>query len=133
MRYARRGGELGSPPLSGIRAMVLFDMVGDCDLGVPREANSDPALYSTFAAAARRANASDSSAPFEGEARGVLDDHTPFIEAGVPALDLIDFDYGPGPTPGAWWHTTQDDLGHVCARSLGAVGEPALAALPAIR
>ena len=51
----------------------------------------------------------------------------------MPALDLIDFDYGPGPTPGAWWHTTQDDLGHVCARSLGAVGEPALAALPAIR
>ena len=133
VRYARRGGELGAPPLSGIRAMVLFDMVGDCDLGVPREANSDPALYSTFAAAARRASASDSSAPFEGEARGVLDDHTPFIEAGVPALDLIDFDYGSGPTPGAWWHTTQDDLGHVCARSLGAVGEPALAALPSIR
>jgi glutaminyl-peptide cyclotransferase len=133
VRYARRGGERGSPALSGIRAMVLFDMVGDCDLRVPREVNSDPTLYSTFAGAASRASASGSSAPFEGEAPGVLDDHTPFIEAGVPALDLIDFDYGPGPAPGAWWHTTQDDLRHVCARSLGAVGEPALAALPAIR
>ncbi len=48
-------------------------------------------------------------------------------------MDLIDFGYGPGPTPGAFWHTRQDTLRHVCARSLGAVGGPALAALPAIR
>jgi glutaminyl-peptide cyclotransferase len=63
----------------------------------------------------------------------VLDDHVPFLEAGVPAVDLIDFDYGPGPSPGAWFHTRQDDLKHVCARSLGAVGAPALAAVQAIR
>ena len=34
----------------------------------------------------------------------------------MPAVDLIDFDYGPGPAPGAFWHTRQDNLGHVCAR-----------------
>jgi hypothetical protein len=133
VRYARRGGGQGSPPLEAIRAMVLLDMVGDCDLRVPREANSDPALYSAFARAASEASPEGSSAPFEGEAPGVLDDHTPFIEAGVPAVDLIDFDYGPGPTPGAWWHTRQDDLDHVCPRSLAAVGGPALAALPGLR
>ena len=33
-------------------------------------------------------------------------------------------------TPGAWWHTRRDDLGHVCAGSLAAVGKPALAAIP---
>ncbi|HMC06083.1 MAG TPA: M28 family peptidase [Solirubrobacterales bacterium] len=130
VRLARRGGGQGSPPLHRIRAMVLFDMVGDCALGVPREANSSPGLYGTFARAGAEAG---SSSPFVGQGPGVLDDHTPFIEAGVPAVDLIDFDYGPGPTPGAWWHTRQDDLRHVCASSLDAVGAPALAALPAVR
>ena len=131
VRYALHGGSQGSPALADVRAMVLFDMVADCDLAVPREANSDPSLYQAFADAAR--SLSGSTAPFGGEAAGVLDDHTPFIQAGVPAVDLIDFDYGPGPSPGAWWHTREDDLEHVCARSLRAVGAPALVALPAIR
>jgi glutaminyl-peptide cyclotransferase len=131
VRYALNGGGQGSPALADIRAMVLFDMVADCDLAIPREANSDSSLYQAFADAAR--SLSGSTAPFGGEAAGVLDDHTPFIQAGVPAVDLIDFDYGPGPSPGAWWHTREDDVEHVCARSLGAVGAPALVALPAIR
>jgi glutaminyl-peptide cyclotransferase len=131
VRYARRGGDRGSPALADIRAMVLFDMVGDCDLDIPLEANSAPGLYAAFAGAAH--DLTGSNAPFEGKAAGVLDDHTPFIQAGVPAVDLIDFDYGPGPSPGAWWHTTEDDLRHVCAASLGAVGAPALTALPEIR
>jgi glutaminyl-peptide cyclotransferase len=133
VKYARRGGGQGSPPLGRIRAMVLFDMVGDCDLHVPREANSDPSLYGLFADAAATRSPSGSSEPFTGDAQGILDDHTPFIKAGVPAVDLIDFDYGPGPSPGAWWHTRRDDLSHVCARSLGALGTAALAAVPAIR
>ena len=127
VRYALSGGEQNSPPLTEVRAMVLFDMVGDCDLRIPLEANSDPELYGLFAAA------SDESGPFEGEASGILDDHTPFTDAGIRAVDLIDFDYGPGPAPGGWWHTRGDDLRHVCASSLGAVGAPALAALPAVR
>jgi glutaminyl-peptide cyclotransferase len=131
VRYARGGGERGSPALADIRAMVLFDMVGDCDLDIPLEANSARGLYAAFADAAH--DLTGSTAPFDGKTAGVLDDHTPFIQAGVPAVDLIDFDYGPGPSPGAWWHTAQDDLRHVCADSLGAVGRPALAALPEIR
>jgi glutaminyl-peptide cyclotransferase len=131
VRYAREGGRQGSPPLPGIRAMVLFDMVGDCDLHIPLEANSDPDLYSAFSAGAQ--DQTGSEAPFGGEAAGVLDDHTPFIQAGVPSVDLIDFDYGPGASPGAWWHTRADDLSHVCAASLGAVGTAALAALTGIR
>jgi glutaminyl-peptide cyclotransferase len=132
VRYALAGGKRGSPPLAQIRAMVLFDMVGDCDLAIPRERNSDPGLYDQFARAAA-GSASGSSTPYRGRAAGILDDHAPFIQAGVPAVDLIDFDYGPGPSPGAWWHTRNDDLRHVCARSLGAVGAPALAAIPGIR
>ena len=130
VRYGLHGGRQGSPDLDDVRAMVLFDMVGDCDLRIPLEQYSDPGLYAAFADAAD--TQSGSEAPFEGEAAGVLDDHTPFLRAGVPAVDVIDFDYGPGPSPGAWWHTRADDLKHVCARSLGAVGRPALAALPGI-
>jgi hypothetical protein len=127
LRYARAGGRQGSPPLHSIRAMVLFDMVGDCKLRIPREASSDPRLYRSFARAA------GAGSPFTGRTGAILDDQTPFERAGVPALDLIDLDYGPGPTPGAWWHTTSDDLDHVCASSLGAVGAAALAAIPRIR
>jgi peptidase M28-like protein len=129
--YARRGGAQGSPPLEEIRAMVLFDLVGDCDLEVPHEANSDPGLYRLFSDAAQEELASPS--PFVGTAGPILDDHLPFEQAGVPAVGLVDLEYGPGPTPGAFWHTRRDNLRHVCAPSLDAVGEPALAALPRIR
>lgn len=127
VRYAAAGGRQGSPALRSIRAMVLFDMVGDCKLRIPREASSDGPLYELFR------HAAGPRSPFQGNAPAILDDQTPFEGAGIPSLDLIDFDYGPGPSPGAYWHTTRDDLKHVCARSLGAVGRPSLAAIPSIR
>jgi Iap family predicted aminopeptidase len=131
IRYARRGGLQGSAALGEIRAMVLFDLVGDCDLEIPREEYSDPGLYRLFSDAAQGAPASPS--PFVGRAAPILDDHLPFAEAGIPSVGLIDFEFGPGPTPGAFWHTRRDNLGHVCAPSLDTVGETALAALPRIR
>ena len=127
VRYAAAGGRQGSPPLRSIRAMVLFDMVGDCDLRIPREASSDGRLYGLFARAAPEPS------PFRGRTGTILDDQTPFERAGIRALDLIDFDYGPGPPPGAWWHTRRDDLRHVCASSLATIGAAALTAIPRIR
>jgi Zn-dependent M28 family amino/carboxypeptidase len=111
VRLSRSGGGQGSPPLPRIRAMYLLDMVGDCRLRIPREALSDPGLYGRLRGPA-----------FGGERPEVLDDHVPFREAGIPAVDVIDFSYGPGGSPGAWWHTLSDDLGHVCAGSLGQAG-----------
>ena len=55
------------------------------------------------------------------------------FEAGIPAVDLIDFTFGPGPSPGEWWHSTEDTLDKVCAESLDAVGEAVLRAIPRIR
>jgi Zn-dependent M28 family amino/carboxypeptidase len=129
VRYARGGGRQGSPPLGEIRAMTLFDLVGDCDLEIPLERNSDPALYDRYREAALELDPAADGEPFTGEADAVLDDHIPFAEAGVPAVDLIDFRFGPGPSPGGWWHTTKDDLDRVCPRSLAAVGRPATVAL----
>jgi Zn-dependent M28 family amino/carboxypeptidase len=55
----------------------------------------------------------------------VEDDHAPFLRAGVPSTLLIDFDYPP-------WHTAEDTLDKVSARSLAIVGEVVREALPAI-
>ena len=126
---AEAGGGQGAPPLDEIQAMVLFDLVGDCDLQVPREENSDEALYGEFAEAAREVSPTDSPAPFEGETTAIGDDHVPFLDAGVPAVDLIDFTFGDDTSPGPFWHTTEDTLDKVCPESLDAVGEPAVRAL----
>jgi Zn-dependent M28 family amino/carboxypeptidase len=131
VELARAGGGQGAAAVEQIAAMVLFDLVGDCELEIPLEANSDPELYSRFAEAA--AARTGSPAPFEGTSSGVGDDHVPFVEAGIPAVDLIDFDYGPGPAPGDYWHSPDDTLDKVCAESLDAVGEAALTVVPELR
>jgi glutaminyl-peptide cyclotransferase len=129
--YARVGGEQGSPPLTEIRAMVLFDMVGDCDLQLPYEQNSDKELYALFAVSA--AELYGDPAPFEFNTFPVGDDHDPFADAGIPAVDFIDFTFGPGSPPGQYWHTPEDTIDKVCPASLEKVGETALRAIPRIR
>jgi Zn-dependent M28 family amino/carboxypeptidase len=65
----------------------------------------------------------------------VTDDHTPFLNAGVSAVDLIDFHYGPisPATPnGAYWHTAGDTVSHCSATSLTIVGRVVLASLDAL-
>ena len=111
--YARaHAGELS--------AVVVVDFVGDKDLSIPREANSDPALWALLRAGAERAGTIEA---FPGRVSGgVLDDHTPFQEAGVPAIDLIDFTY-------PHFHRPTDTLDKVSAASLDAAGEALVAML----
>ena len=124
VQTAEDGGAEGIPPINEIRGAVVFDMIGDCDLGVPLEGTSDPGLYELFADA--------DAETFNGSTTPIDDDHVPFLEAGVPAVDLIDFNYGPGATPGEYWHTPEDTLDKVCPESLGKIGEAALRALPRV-
>ena len=49
----------------------------------------------------------------------MTDDHTPFLQAGIPAIDMIDFDY-------PYYHTTQDLPDKVSAASLKTVGDTLL-------
>jgi glutaminyl-peptide cyclotransferase len=128
---ARAGGRQGAVPLGDIRAMVLFDLVGDCDLLIPYEPNSDKNLYALFQVAA--AELYGDPEPFKYNGFEVNDDHIPFAEAGIPAVDFIDFVYGPAPPPGDYWHTPEDTLDKVCPASLEKVGEVALRAIPRIR
>ncbi len=108
--------------LSGLKALVLLDMIGDRNLTIRRDSNSTPWLNDIlWASAARRGHRAvflDADLPVE-------DDHLPFLQAGVPSIDIIDLDY-------AAWHTAQDDLDHVSAGSLQIVGDVILDALPAI-
>jgi glutaminyl-peptide cyclotransferase len=104
------------------RAMVLVDMIGDRDLGILRDAYSTRWLTDLLWATAARLG---HGRHFLNTAMGVEDDHAPFLQAGVPAALLIDFDYPP-------WHTADDTLDKVSAQSLAVVGDVVLGALPAI-
>ena len=109
-----RGSKVAAPAFSDARAMVLLDLVGDKRLSVPREANSNAALWNKLRAAAERVGA---GAVFPGgRGRPVVDDHIPFHDAGVPSIDLIDFQF-------PCWHRRCDDMSAVSARSVDAVGE----------
>ena len=108
--------------LRPIQAMILVDMIGDRDLPIRRDAASTPWLTDIIWAAARRAG---QVAPSSTRRRAIEDDHIPFLEAGVPSVDIIDLDYPA-------WHTADDDLDRVSARSLQIVGDVVLAALPDI-
>jgi glutaminyl-peptide cyclotransferase len=95
-------------------SMILLDFVGDRDLSLPREAGSNPALWARLRAAAGRVGV---GRVFPNRTAGLIfDDHTPFTRAGIPAIDLIDFDY-------PHFHTRRDTLDKVSRRSLDAVGE----------
>ncbi|MGE5251249.1 MAG: M28 family peptidase [Bacteroidota bacterium] len=95
------------------RAVVVVDMVGDSDLKIYMEQNSDAALRAQIWEAASRAGYGRVFIPTPGPS--LLDDHAPFVEAGLAAVDIIDFDY-------PYWHTTQDTPDKVSADSLRAVG-----------
>jgi glutaminyl-peptide cyclotransferase len=94
--------------------VVVVDFVADRRLSLPRERGSNPALWARLRAAARRVGV---GSIFPNRVRGgIEDDHTPFAAAGLPAIDLIDFDYPP-------FHTRRDNLDAVSERSLDAAGE----------
>lgn len=107
-----------------VRAFVLLDMVGDADLKLWRETWSDRRLTELFRSAATEAGLGKHLSQRE-EAIG--DDHQPFLAAGIPSVDLIDFEYGTG---NSVWHTAFDNLDHCSKDSLGAIGKIVLTALP---
>ncbi|HEY5133535.1 MAG TPA: M28 family peptidase [Candidatus Krumholzibacteriaceae bacterium] len=108
-RYAASLG--GDRPI----AVVVIDMIGERDARIPVEGFSEAAsaalcgrIYG-IAKALGVANFVDSQGP------SIIDDHLPFIQAGVPAIDLIDFDY-------PYWHTLADTPDKCAPASLAGVG-----------
>ena len=126
-RYGPRDGLHGSRQHAGqirvagrghdYRAMILLDMVGDRDLSLTLPADTDPGLARLAFACAEALGIRDQIGWFRGG--DILDDHVPFADLGLPVINLIDFEYGPG---NAWWHTSEDTLDKLSADSLAAVG-----------
>jgi Zn-dependent M28 family amino/carboxypeptidase len=110
--------------IARLRALILVDMIGDRDLHIRRETASTSWLTDAIWAAAKRLNLSDA---FVDSSTQIEDDHIPFLNAGVPAVDVID-----GPEDYPPWHTAGDTLDKVSARSLQVVGDVLLDALPSI-
>jgi Zn-dependent M28 family amino/carboxypeptidase len=117
--YVRQSVQDGT--LRDIRAFILVDMIGDRDLRIKRESQSTPWLTDVIWRAAKQARRPE----FVDEATPINDDHLPFLEAGVDATNLIDFEY-------PWWHTAGDTMDKLSGDSLAVVGNVLLLALPEI-
>jgi hypothetical protein len=111
-----------SGELSRIKALILVDMIGNAQLRIPRETNSTPWLADLVFKTAQRLGYAKY---FVNSQDAVEDDHIPFINAGVSALDLIDSDFGPN----SYWHTAQDTPDHCSPLSLTIVGRVVAASL----
>lgn len=113
---ARTWGDFGHPLADGSpRGLVLLDMVGGRGASIPQEGYSlaQAPQWTQFVFGRARELGLDVFVPEPG--RAVFDDHVPFLMAGIPAVDLIDFDY-------PQWHTLDDTPDRCSAATLGQVG-----------
>jgi glutaminyl-peptide cyclotransferase len=92
---------------------IIVDMIGDAELDIYMELGSDPEISAELWAVAAKLGYPQFKPMTKYH---ILDDHVPFLEAGIRAVDIIDFDY-------PHWHTTEDTIDKVSAESLEAVGE----------
>lgn len=112
--------------INRVRALVLFDMIGDKDLDIKREGESTPWMVDAIWKTARGMGLQKY---FQESEQFISDDHLPFRDAGVPVVDLIDFNYGP---EHSYWHTNLDTLDKISGESIKIVGDVVIRALPDI-
>ena len=98
--------------LNQIKAFMLADMIGDKDLDIQRDTHSTAWLISLVAESAKKFGY---QRYFFQQEMDVEDDHLPFVERGVPSIDVIDLDYGPN---NSYHHTAQDTMDKISAHSL---------------
>ena len=100
-----------------LREAIVLDFIAVRDLRLTRDVTSDVPLWARLRQAAARAGTRSLFPPASQGA--VMDDHTPFLRAGIPAVDLIDFRY-------ACWQKLCDDLSQVSETNLTRVGRTVL-------
>lgn len=103
-----------SGDLKKIRAMILADIIGGKSLGIHKESYSTKELEDLIWATAKRLGYGQI---FIDQTTSVDDDHLSFLQRNVPSADVIDLVNSAG-----YWHTPQDTLDKISARSLGIVG-----------
>ena len=117
--YVEQAKEAGTA--KDIRAFILVDMIGDKNLDIRRDQRSTPWLVDAIWSTAKKLNRPE----FVDISTTIEDDHQEFLDAGIESVDIIDLNYPA-------WHKATDDLAHVSADSLQAVGDVVMAALPVI-
>lgn len=115
-RHAARA--VGEGWAKRVAAVVILDMIGDRDLQLTLPRNGTPALVQ---AVFRAAHAEGERDRVRWLRQDILDDHVPFLDRGMPAVNLIDFEYGTAPGLNDLWHTPDDTLDRISAESLGLV------------
>jgi Zn-dependent M28 family amino/carboxypeptidase len=99
-------------------AVVLFDMVGDRELEIHPEVQSAERAANLVAIVLEAARATGAAHFRSDPSYAITDDHVPFLEAGIPAVDIIDFDYPA-------WHTHLDLPDRTSPQSLAEVARVA--------
>ncbi len=110
--------------LENTRALVLLDMIGYKNLELGRDGLSTKWLQDIIWQTGRELGHDKIFVDREEGIGG--DDHQPFLQAGVPAVDLIQLTSYPH------WHKADDTIDKVSAQSMKIVGETVLASLPKI-
>jgi len=110
--------------LKRVRAMILLDIIGYKNLSLGRDGMSTTWLLDTVWGTAKQLGYGNVFV----DARESIgdDDHAPFLRAGVDALDIIQLSTYP------YWHTKEDTLDKISAKSLKTVGDAVLGSLPKI-
>jgi glutaminyl-peptide cyclotransferase len=106
-----------------VQAVIVLDMVGDKDLNISLPQNSSRELVKEIFFAAHELGVRPQFSIGPG---AILDDHVPFQIAGMPVVDVIDFDYGSAPGLNNYWHTTNDTLDKLSVKSMQTVGDVVL-------
>jgi len=103
--------------LSKIKAFILADMIGDKDLDIQHDTNSTDWLVALVRQAAKKFGYDKHFFKMD---EPISDDHLPFVQRGVPSIDIIDLDYGPNDS---YHHTAQDTMDKISAHSLTIDGD----------
>lgn len=102
---------------------VLLDMIGDKNLDIHPEHNSEGIASEVFAVAYDVSRKLGYKCFMSGGPLIIEDDHLALIDRGIPCYDFIDFAYPSLPRQGtSYWHTTEDTPDKCSPRSLEAVG-----------
>lgn len=105
-----------SGELKRCKAAIVVDMIGDKDLVLTLPRDTAPEIADKFFSAAKSCGMGKHVSRYRDS---ILDDHVPFLKKGIPAIDLIDFDFGPD---NSYWHSPGDNVSNVSADSLNASG-----------
>ena len=125
--------------IARIEAFLLVDMIGDADLKIYRTFPPSPTnedgnrLWNAVEQLAQPLGLIDNLSDCDGNpgmdvvnfsrSDGVIDDHVPMLNVGIPAIDFIDIRYGENATEwGGYWHTHEDTPDKVSAESLAHIG-----------